>query len=112
MHALATRIETPLASKYLQQLCKHWSHRFEVTFTQEHGTIAFSDGGVGVMSADKEALHIRVEGENLVQCERLAAVVFQHLQRFAFRDPLPAPAWTAASDQAIEARAALAKGEA
>ena len=99
MHALETRIETPLASKYLQQLCKHWSHRFDVAFTPEHGTIAFTDGGVGVLSADQEALHLRVRAQDAQKAERLAAVVFEHLQRFSFRDPLPAPAWRTATDR-------------
>lgn len=29
------RIPTASASKYLQQLCKHWSHKFQVEFTPE-----------------------------------------------------------------------------
>ena len=31
------RIATASASRYLQQVCKHWSHKFAVEFTPEHG---------------------------------------------------------------------------
>ena len=34
-------IPTVSASRYLQQLCKHWSHKFAVNFTPQHGTIPF-----------------------------------------------------------------------
>ena len=34
-------VPTAAASRYLQQLCKHWSHKFAVEFTPEHGTIPF-----------------------------------------------------------------------
>ena len=32
-----TRFETPNASKYLQQLCKHFGHRVEETHTETEG---------------------------------------------------------------------------
>ena len=38
MPASETAIATASASRYLQQLCKHWSHKFAVQFTPQHGT--------------------------------------------------------------------------
>ena len=32
-------VPTASASKYLQQLCKHWSHNLAVEFTREHGRV-------------------------------------------------------------------------
>ena len=38
------RVETERASIYLQQLCKHFTHKLPVTFTPEKGQITFSIG--------------------------------------------------------------------
>ena len=34
-------VATTHASKYLQQLCKHWEHNLAVEFTADHGTVTF-----------------------------------------------------------------------
>ena len=34
-------VPTENASRYLQQLCKHWQHNLQVEFTPEHGTVRF-----------------------------------------------------------------------
>ena len=33
--------KTEKASRYLQQLCKHWEHNLKVEFSADHGTIVF-----------------------------------------------------------------------
>ena len=38
------RIATPLASRYLQQLCKHFAHKLPVEFDPQRGRIEFSIG--------------------------------------------------------------------
>ena len=38
-----TRIETEYASRYLQQLCKHFAHKIPVAFSKTDGRIAFED---------------------------------------------------------------------
>jgi hypothetical protein len=35
------RVPTAHASRYLQQLCKHWSHNLAVTFSESEGTVTF-----------------------------------------------------------------------
>lgn len=97
MHAIEATIPTDQASRYLQQLCKHWSHKFEVAFTPEQGRVPFSESAVCTMAATPDALNLRVEAPDAATAERLAGVVFEHLQRFAFRVPLEAPAWRAAA---------------
>ena len=39
--ASVAHVPTASGSRYLQQLCKHWSHNLAVEFTPEHGTIVF-----------------------------------------------------------------------
>ena len=41
MHASHATITTTSASRYLQQLCKHWQHNLTVDFTPEAGTVIF-----------------------------------------------------------------------
>ncbi|WP_298091943.1 DUF2218 domain-containing protein [uncultured Sphingomonas sp.] len=80
------RVPTHSASRYLQQLAKHWSHKMTVTFTAEEGTIDFPNGSRLEMRADSETLDVVLsvpEGEDR---DRMREVVSSHLDRFAFRE--------------------------
>jgi len=80
------RVPTHSASRYLQQLAKHWSHKMTVVFTPEEGTITFPNASVLQMRADSESLDVVLtvpEGED---AERMRGVVASHLDRFAFRE--------------------------
>jgi len=93
MSAAATaRVPTAHASRYLQQLCKHWSHNLAVTFTPEEGRVDFAPRAqaVATMTATPEALTVRVEAPDDEALTRMTGVVADHLDRFAFREaPLP-----------------------
>jgi hypothetical protein len=80
------KVPTAHASRYLQQLCKHWGHKYPVEFTPEHGRIEMS-AGVLVLDAAPEALNLRLTTgpEDLI---RMQGVVAEHLQRFAFKETL------------------------
>src|SRR3546814_20166903 len=41
------RVPTAQASKYLQQLCKHWQHNLAVEFPPDHGTVTFPTAARG-----------------------------------------------------------------
>jgi len=86
MSVAVTRVPTPNASRYLQQLCKHWSHKYPVKFTSQNGRIEMS-AAVLILDADPEGLGLRLtaEAENI---ERMEGVVADHLKRFAFREEL------------------------
>ena len=80
-------VTTAYASRYLQQLCKHWAHKFPVEFNPTHGSIDLSLGRT-VMDADEAALHIVVSTDEAGSLERLESVVADHIKRFAFREEL------------------------
>ncbi|CAN7579037.1 DUF2218 domain-containing protein [Mesorhizobium sp. LjRoot246] len=80
-------VTTEHASRYLQQLCKHWAHKFPVEFDPSHGTIDLSMGRT-VLDADASALHITVSTDEAGSIERLESVVADHIKRFAFREEL------------------------
>jgi uncharacterized protein len=61
MPASQATIPTAAASRYLQQLCKHWSHKFAVEFTPEHGTIPFDVTRLCTLDASPERLALRIE---------------------------------------------------
>ena len=39
-------VPTTNAAKYLQQLCKHWSHRLRVELQEGVGTVRFPDASL------------------------------------------------------------------
>jgi hypothetical protein len=81
-----TRVPTAHASRYLQQLCKHWSHKYPVEFTPENGRIEMS-AAVLILDADAEGLRLRLTAAP-EDIERMQGVVAAHLQRFAFKEEL------------------------
>lgn len=95
---------TAHASKYLQQLCKHWQHNLAVEFTPEHGTVTFPKDARGAtwagdalvtFDAGPDALSVRIDASSDEHVEAMKGVVARHLDRFAFREaPLSFP-WQA-----------------
>jgi uncharacterized protein len=78
-------VPTANAAKYIQQLCKHWSHRLEVEFSDRKGVVRFP-GAVVNLEAGADALQVTIEGEDSEEVERMKGVVSSHLDRFAFRE--------------------------
>jgi len=87
-------VRTDHASRYLQQLCKHWSHRFDVEFNEFTGKVPFSPASSLGLTANATSLVMTLNVEKPEDLERMQAVVADHLKRFAFREELDVP-WTA-----------------
>jgi hypothetical protein len=96
MPASQATITTASASRYLQQLCKHWSHKFAVEFTPERGTIPFDDMRRCTLDASPQQLVLRIETADDATLERTQGVVIEHLRRFAFREDFGEVRWTRA----------------
>ena len=86
---------TPEASRYLQQLCKHFGHRIPVTFDEHSGHIGFPMGDCRLRAGDG-VLTISLAAPDGTRMRELQDVVARHLLRFAFRDP-PKIEWRAAT---------------
>lgn len=97
MPASHTAIPTASASRYLQQLCKHWSHKFAVEFTPQQGTIPFDASRVCTLDAAPNVLKLRIEAADDATLERTQGVVIDHLKRFAFREDLGEVTWERAA---------------
>lgn len=99
----AARVPTENGSRYLQQLCKHWSHNLQVEFTPERGSVVFPRDarganwpGDGKLTLRAEPGHLicTIEGSVAEQLAALKGVVERHLDRFAFREAPLKFEWT------------------
>jgi len=91
------RVQTTEASRYLQQLCRHWSHKFKVEATPQHGTVPFGEDRLCTFDAEPDALVMRIDSADPVNLTRLENVVADHLARFAFRESLGDIRWSRAA---------------
>lgn len=94
-HAAAATVPTAHASRYLQQLCKHWQHNLTVEYDANHGTVVFPRDARGAdhpadalvtFDAGDDALTVRIDASSTEQLEGLEGAVARHLDRFAFRE--------------------------
>jgi len=83
----STTIKTQKASGYLQQLCKHFSHKIEVKFDGQDGWIEFAFGRAE-LRADESVLTMVANSQNPENLDKLKKVLASHLERFAFREDL------------------------
>lgn len=100
------RVPTASASRYLQQLCKHWSHNLEVDFDADRGKVVFprdargaawKGDGIVTFAALPDTLVCTIEASEQGQLEGLQGAVQRHVDRFAFREAPLAFDWTAAA---------------
>jgi uncharacterized protein len=96
-------VPTAHASRYLQQLCKHWAHNLAVEFDAGQGKVTFPKDargatwpgdGVFTMTAVEDALTCRIEASAAEQLAGLKGAVERHLNRFAFREGELSYPWT------------------
>ncbi len=95
-------VPTENGSRYLQQICKHWSHNMAVEFSAEKGVVVFpAEGRSGnwpsdarlTMTVEPATLRCEIEGAVPEQVDVLKDVVAQHLDRFAFKEGSLSFAW-------------------
>ena len=95
MKSATAKVPTEHASKYLQQLCKHWQHNLVVEFNPDHGTVTFPKDARGAdwpgdalvtFDAGPGTLSVRIYASVDEQLEGLKGAVARHLDRFAFRE--------------------------
>jgi uncharacterized protein len=77
---------TQNANRYIQQLCKHWSHKFQVEASELAGKIHFSDDVTIDLSAQRDRIEVLIHTAIESQIVTLRAVIANHINRFAFRE--------------------------
>lgn len=87
---------TPHASRYLQQLCKHWAHKVDVTYDVDRGHVALPLGPVE-LDATGPALVITLRAATAADLAQARSVIDDHLARFAAREGFTGMAWRQAA---------------
>ncbi|MCQ0969557.1 DUF2218 domain-containing protein [Paracoccus sp. TK19116] len=93
MPILIGRLETEHGQKYLVQLCKHFAHKIEASWSDDHGRVDFVYGPA-VMTADPLGLTVRFDVDDLGHVEDAKSVIDRHLARFAHREGIEGLIWT------------------
>lgn len=92
--ALTGTFQTPNASKYLGQLCRHFAHKIEVSHADTEGTAHFVFGPA-YFTADDTALTVRFDLTDPAAKDAAKGVIDSHLVRFAFREDFKTMRWSA-----------------
>lgn len=90
-HASAS-FETEHASKYLQQLCKHFAHKVAVEYDATRGQAALPPGPA-TLNADPAGLHVTVTADTEEGLKRAKHAIDAHLVTFAFRENFETMDW-------------------
>jgi len=91
-HKSEARVATPMAQRYMTQLCKHFEHRLPARYDAAEGSIEFPSGMCRMEVPQPDLLILRAEAANAELLGQLESVLARHLERFAFRDK-PEIAW-------------------
>lgn len=80
-------VATEHGSRYLQQLCKHWTHKFAVQFDATQGSVDLNEDRLLRMTATEKALELQASApvDSMAQFQH---VIDSHIARFAFREEL------------------------
>ena len=87
MHVIHSEAKTESASKYLQQLCKHFAHKVSSEWTLECGRVDFPFG-LCEMQAENGNLTIRCSTADEANLPLLRAVIDSHMKTFSWREKL------------------------
>jgi uncharacterized protein len=79
-------VATQKADRYLQQLLKHWSHKFAINEADGAATIPFTPYVTLTLMARPDGIAMSLVSSNDGDDERFRKVFESHLDRFAFRE--------------------------
>lgn len=91
MLSAEARVATDRPSPYLRQLCRHFAHKADVSFTDAAGEIRLGPGTCR-LEAGERGLLLRAVAAEAPELEAVQRIVGAHLERFGRRDGL-AVAW-------------------
>jgi hypothetical protein len=80
-------IATAHASKYLQQLCRHFAHKVTVDYSPKEGRVEFPPGRC-IMLADDESLKFHCLAREEQAVPVVQSILVKHLVKFAWREEL------------------------
>ena len=80
--SLSANIRTASAARIMKRLCKHWSHKLQVSYDDDQGRVLFDPAvlNMQVLPQSLQATLSHADDDTLI---RLQQVVADHLQRMA-----------------------------
>ena len=80
-------VTTALGSKYINKLCKHFTHRVTAEWSKDKGTVFF-DMGICVMTAKDDLLSVVCTAETGSDLDEILDTMKRHFDCFAVKDQL------------------------
>lgn len=80
-------VTTEHAVRCLTRLCRHWSHRFQVSFDETRGEIFF-DPARCTLAVVEGGLDVVIEAPDAAALNQLEPVVGDHMQRMVAEETL------------------------
>jgi uncharacterized protein len=81
-------VATAKPAPYMKQLCRHFGHKNEVSFDDEHGEIHLSSGVCSLDATGDGVLVLTATSDDAERLETLSRVIGVHLERFGVSDEL------------------------
>jgi hypothetical protein len=95
MNSIA-EVQTPLAATYLARLCKHFSKKIPVEYSETEGQACFPSGHCRLL-AEAETLTFHCEAEDPAALAHMQTVISHHVSLFTRHNPLVV-AWRSCGD--------------
>ncbi len=80
-------IRTEFASKYMQQLCKHFAHKVTAEYDAHKAFVELPPGPCR-MNAEGDALMVHCQSESAKGVEVMQQIIESHIVKFAWREEL------------------------
>jgi uncharacterized protein len=87
MYISNASLKTEHASKYLKQLCKHFSHKVSTEYDDNLGKVKMPPGPC-VITANQEELTFQCQSQDAKGIQVMQSIIEQHLVKFAWREEL------------------------
>jgi uncharacterized protein len=84
------------ASRYLQQMSKHFAHKVTVEYNETDSVAAMPGGATARMAARGDRLIFTAEAADEATLARCKDIIESHIVRFAFREKLTVLEWSEA----------------
>jgi hypothetical protein len=78
--------KTASADRYIQQLVKHWGHKFATSYVDGRGEVPFNAETRAKFDAEADRVAITLVTADAQSAENMKGVIANHLDRFAFRE--------------------------
>jgi hypothetical protein len=87
MPSSVSAITSDNPGRLIRRLCKHWGHKFEVTYDEHHGEVPLPMGQCS-MKAEDTVLHVTLTADETEALQKMEEVVAAHLIRMAHEETL------------------------